>query len=61
VVAIRQLADGDHIVKNNTIMTTTALIMWLVSNVIVTAFTIYFFIKVVRTPDKTEQDFPPGP
>jgi hypothetical protein len=42
-------------------MSTPALIMWLTSNIIVTAFTIYFFIKVLKTPDKGEEDFPPGP
>ncbi len=42
-------------------MSTSALIMWLTSNIIVTAFTVYFFIKVLRNPSKGEEDFPPGP
>ncbi len=47
--------------KHHSDMSKSALIMWLTSNLIVTAFTIYFFIKVLRTPDKGEEDFPPGP
>lgn len=42
-------------------MSTPALLMWLISNIIVTAFTVYFFIKVLNTPDKGEKDYPPGP
>jgi hypothetical protein len=42
-------------------MNTSALIMVLVSDILITAFTVYFFIKVVRTPNKDEGDFPPGP
>lgn len=36
-------------------------IMWLIACIIVTAFTVYFFIKVLRTPGKKEEDYPPGP
>lgn len=35
--------------------------MWLTSSIIVTGFTVYFFIKVLKTPDKGKEDFPPGP
>lgn len=39
-------------------MNTSALIMWLSAITIVTGFTIYYFIKVLRTPtkDHTELD-----
>lgn len=35
--------------------------MMLIANIIVTVFTVYFFLKVLRTPHKDEGDFPPGP
>jgi hypothetical protein len=42
-------------------MNAGALTMMLVSNIVVTVFTVYFFLKVLRTPGKDEGDFPPGP
>jgi hypothetical protein len=37
-------------------MTTTAVIMMVVTMGIVTAFTVYFFVKVLRTPTKSEEE-----
>lgn len=34
--------------------------MMLMANIVVTVFTVYFFLKVLRTPTKDEGDFPPG-
>ena len=34
--------------------------MVLTADIIVTAFTVYYFWKVLRTPDKSEKDFPAG-
>ncbi len=37
-------------------MNTSALITLLASELIITGFTIYFFIKVLRTPPRNEPD-----
>ncbi|MBW7866874.1 MAG: hypothetical protein H3C31_00955 [Brumimicrobium sp.] len=37
-------------------MNTSALIMMITTEVIVTTVTIYFFIRVLRTPPKSEPD-----
>jgi len=37
-------------------MNSSALIMMLVTEVIVTGFTIYYFVKVLKTPPKKEPD-----
>mgnify|MGYP000423043668 CR=1 FL=1 len=37
-------------------MNSSALIMMLVTEIVVTAVTIYYFVKVLRTPPKAEQD-----
>jgi ABC-type nickel/cobalt efflux system permease component RcnA len=43
-------------------MNSSALIMMLIANIIVTIFTAYYFWKVLRTPGvKHEGDFMPGP
>jgi hypothetical protein len=42
-------------------MNTSALITMVLTQVIVTAFTVYFFFRVLKTPGKDEGDFPPGP
>jgi hypothetical protein len=43
-------------------MNGSALAMMLFANIIVTVFTVYFFMKVLRTPGvKHEGDFMPGP
>ena len=42
-------------------MNTSAMVTMVVTMSIVTAFTVYYFVKVLRTPDKDPEDFPPGP
>ncbi len=42
-------------------MNSSALTIMLLAQVTITCFTIYFFFTVLRTPDKGEEDFPPGP
>jgi hypothetical protein len=42
-------------------MNSSALTIMITAQVIITFFTVYFFIKVLRTPNKDEADFPPGP
>ncbi|MBV6426196.1 MAG: hypothetical protein KIPDCIKN_00707 [Haliscomenobacter sp.] len=42
-------------------MTTSALIMFVSANVIVTAFTIYYFRKVLVTPIASEEEEQPIP
>ncbi len=37
-------------------MTTTAWIMMLTTMGIITSFTVYFFLKVLKTPHKSESD-----
>lgn len=37
-------------------MTATAWTMMLVTEILVTAVTVYFFVKVLRTPPKSEPD-----
>lgn len=37
-------------------MNSTALTMMLVTEIVVTAVTVYYFIKVLRTPPKPEPD-----
>ena len=37
-------------------MTTQAIIFMIVTNLIFISFTAYFFVKVLRTPDKPEPD-----
>ena len=37
-------------------MTTVAVIMMVVTMGIVTAFTVYFFVKVLKTPTKPEEE-----
>lgn len=37
-------------------MNTSALILMIITQLAVTAFTIYFFIKVLKTPPKPEPD-----
>lgn len=37
-------------------MNTSALILMILTQAIVTAFTIYFFVKVLRTPPRPEPD-----
>jgi len=37
-------------------MTTTAWDMMLVTEILVTVITVYFFVKVLRTPSKEEPD-----
>jgi hypothetical protein len=37
-------------------MNTTALVMMLVTEIIVTVITVYYFVKVLRTPPKPEPD-----
>jgi hypothetical protein len=37
-------------------MTTTAWAMMLVTDILVTVITVYFFVKVLRTPPKDEPD-----
>jgi heme/copper-type cytochrome/quinol oxidase subunit 2 len=37
-------------------MTTTAWAMMLVTDILVTVITVYFFVKVLRTPSKEEPD-----
>ncbi|MEZ4961581.1 MAG: hypothetical protein R2830_17265 [Saprospiraceae bacterium] len=42
-------------------MNTSAIITMVLTQVIVICFTVYFFFKVMNTPNKDEGDFPPGP
>jgi hypothetical protein len=43
-------------------MNSSALAMMLISDIVVTVFTVYFFVQVLRTPGtKHEGDFQPGP
>lgn len=42
-------------------MNTSALITMILSQVTVTCFAIYFFVKVFNAPNKDSDDFPPGP
>ena len=42
-------------------MNTSALITMVATHITVISFTLYFFVKVLKTPDKDEGDFPPGP
>lgn len=37
-------------------MNSSALIMMLVTEIVVTGFTIYYFVKVLKTPPKEEPD-----
>jgi hypothetical protein len=37
-------------------MNSSALIMMLVTEIVVTGFTIYYFVKVLKTPPKKEPD-----
>lgn len=37
-------------------MNTSALTMMLVTEIVVTGFTIYYFVKVLKTPPKQEPD-----
>ncbi len=37
-------------------MSTSAVLMMVISEIVITAFTVYFFIKVLRTPPKPEPD-----
>jgi len=37
-------------------MTTTAIVMMIITMGIVTSFTVYFFVKVLRTPTKSEDE-----
>jgi hypothetical protein len=41
-------------------MNGSALAMMLLANITVTVFTVYFFMKVLRTPHKDAGDYPPG-
>jgi hypothetical protein len=37
-------------------MTTQAWVMMILTQVVVTAFCVYFFIKVLRTPNRSERE-----
>jgi hypothetical protein len=42
-------------------MNSTALIMYLSANIIVTAFTVYYFYKVLTIPPRNDHDDHQGP
>jgi len=42
-------------------MNSSALTIMLLAQVTITCFTVYFFVIVLRTPGKNEDDFPLGP